>query len=431
VPDIDAQVHRLMAAGASDDDIVFFLKNQPKVDAPSKPAMPPPDPAPGFLDRMGALASNPGAGKAAQAGAALMSYVGKNPVQAGAMAGGLATAPFTGGLSIPAAMAATGMASAAGAGAGALTKQAVTGEADPNLGQTMAVQGALGAGGEGVGQVVGRGAAMLGKGLYRAAALPIKQFGKYGDQIQQGLDRGVLVSQGGLAKATRLKDAAQTTKADALALRGRLGVVHDAGAIARDAGGPLAADAAKMSRAGYGDRSGAYADQLSEFVAQNPQGSLTPTALDEVKQTWDNAAGPAFQKMRMKESLSPSDRYTVEMTGAARRAQESAVPGYTAMNREIMTNEGLRRMVNRRVNPTAGGGNQGLENAMTMAATAMAGPAAIPARLAMLPPVLSAAGIAAYKGAKLGQPGATAVLKALLAMLGPNGQQEQQQAPEE
>jgi hypothetical protein len=91
---------------------------------------------------------------------------------------------------------------------------------------------------------------------------------------------------------------------------------------------------------------------------------------------------------------------------AAGDAQSGAIPGYRAMNKEIMDYEGLRKMIWRRLQ-----GNQGLENALTMAA----GPAAIPARIGLLPGVASTAGIVAHKAAPSMEAATRAAILALLA----------------
>lgn len=151
----------------SEQDILSALGSQD-----SSPA-----PEPSTADRL--LADNPVYPKPARAGLALLRAVKNNPATTGAMVAGAVTAPFTGGLSIPAAAAAVGGASALGAGAG----QLASGDA-PDIG-TMATEGALAATGQGTGRLVMAGAKKaapkIARGVLRVGRNLQREFG--GDEL--------------------------------------------------------------------------------------------------------------------------------------------------------------------------------------------------------------------------------------------------------
>lgn len=259
---------------------------------------------------------------------------------------------------------------------------------------------------EGGGALAGKALQLAGRGLYRAGALPLTQmFGKYGDLVGKGLESGVTVTQGGLKKAGQLKVAAQATKEAAVKAADDVAGFRTQG-IADDALARVEPMAGRLRRAGMGDPSKAFQARAGRLVTENGPG-MTPSQLEEIKGTVDDTLGGAYKKLRMKEPLSPNEQMSMSISHAAGDAQSSVIPNYRALNKDIMDAEGVRRMIARRLL-----GNQGLENALTMAI----GPSALPARMALLPGVASTAGIAAHRAGSY----ATPILSkaALLALSG-------------
>lgn len=285
----------------------------------------------------------------------------------------------------------------------------------PTFGEVMHnMPGALGeaALGELGGAVVGKGLRLVGRGLYRAGALPLTQmFAKYGDLVGKGLEEAVPVTKGGAAKAANLKMAAQATKQGAVSAADATAGFRTQG-IVDDALGRVQGNADELRRAGLGDPSKSFQMRGNRIVAENGPG-VKPSELESIKGTIDDTLGPAYKKLRAKEVLSPNERMSMALSHAAGDAQSTVVPNYRAMNKDIMDSEGLRRMIVRRLQ-----GNQGLENALTMAV----GPAAIPARIAMLPGVASSAAIAAHHAAPAMS---QATRAALLALLGSQNEPNQ------
>lgn len=409
--DLQSIVQRMVSAGESEEDIALVIKHY-------QPATPTgaPDTAP--------AKPLPAAALPQILGQKIIDLVRNHPVETAATAGAIAAVPLTGGTSLLPMAAAAGLGGAGGAGLGLIGQAAVQGKGPTSasgVAGEMATQGALQAAGEGLGPLVGGTLRMAGRGLYRGAALPINQLAKYGDLIAEGLEKRIPVSKSGLAKASGLADAAKGAKAAALT-NADTRATHLARGVADDARSTLRVFARKDAKAGLGNRMADFEAQLDEFVANNPDGTLTPSALDEVKRTWDDASGGAYQKLRKKEPLSPQERFTVEMGQAASRAQQDVIPQYRALNKDVMTAEGVKRLIGRRVNPGSSGGNQGLENAMTM----LGGIGALPARLMMLPPVLSRLGIGAHvAGTAADAALPNAYRAALLALLGRSDDQPQ------
>lgn len=280
----------------------------------------------------------------------------------------------------------------------------------PSFGEVMHnMPGAMGeaALGELGGAVVGKGLKLVGRGLYRAGALPLTQmFGKYGDLISKGLDEAVPVTKAGEKKAGFLRTTAQNTKQSAIAAADNTAGFRTQGVV-DDAMSRVQGNADDLRRAGLGDPSKSFQARGGRIVSENGPG-VKPSELESIKSTIDDTLGPAYKKLRMKEALAPNERMSMALSHAAGDAQSTVVPNYKALNKEIMDSEGLRKVIARRIGP---GANQGLENALTMAA----GPAAIPARLMMLPGVASTAGIAAHHAAPVMS---QATRAALLAMMG-------------
>lgn len=325
----------------------------------------------------------------------------KNP----AVGAGLATAvaaPFTGGLSLIPAAASMFAAGTAGALPAAIAK-----------GKPMQApyEGALAATGEGAGRILSGTLRMAGRGMYRAAALPINKFNKYGDLIREGLENAVPVSKSGVKKAEGMLAERTATKVAALAdADTRMGFRTKG--ITADAGMNLQREAAELRKAGYDDPTDMFDQRLAAYEQANGPG-MTASEVEATKRTIDNKTGAAHKKIRMREELTPTEQYGVEMTAAQGRALTEAIPNYKALNKDKMNAEGLRQMIARRVDPNGSGGNQGLENALTM----LGGVGAIPARLAMLPPVLSRGAIAAHKAGQSAVP-TNAFRTALLALFG-------------
>lgn len=370
---------------------------------------------PSLVDR--ALADNPLLPPQARVGMALARFVKANPVTAGAIGGGLVAAPLTGGASLVPAMAASGLGAAGGAGLAIAGRQLATGrpESATDTLTEMAKQGALGATGEGVGRVASGALRLAGRGLYRAGLLPINQvLGKYGDVVREGVEHAVPVTKKGLEKAKGVKAGRVGAKRAAIAAADDR-VAFRAAGIADDAKAQMAERAKALADAGEPDPSAAMQATLDRFSARHPQG-VSPSALETIKSTLDDRLGGAYQKLRQRQPLTPREEGRMALSQAASRAQETVVPGYREMNKRIMDATGLERALGRRVEGSAA--NQGLENALAM----VMGPAALPARLAMLPPVLSNAGIAAYQVGKRAQPAATALVRSLLAALGASEQ---------
>lgn len=324
----------------------------------------------------------------------------KNPAVGAGLASAVA-APFTGGMSLIPAAASMFAAGTAGALPAAIAK-----------GKPMDApyEGALAAAGEGTGRALSGVLRMAGRGMYRAAALPINKFNKYSDLITEGLDNRVPVSKSGVTKAEGLLQERAATKASALTdADTRMGFRTKG--ITADAGMNLQREAAELRKAGLDDPSDMFDARLAAYENANGPG-MSASEVEATKRTLDNTTGGAHKKLRMREELTPTERYGVEMTAAQGRALTDAIPNYKALNKSKMNAEGLRQMIARRVDPNGSGGNQGLENALTM----MGGISAIPARLAMLPPVMSRGAILTNEASKL--PFSAAFRTALLAALG-------------
>lgn len=393
-PELEGIVQRMVEAGESEDDIALVIREYRAPAAEPEAAA-----GPSFADVAIPFPLNLARSNVRQS-------LGE---QAPAIAGTLASLA-TGGLGAIPAMAATGGAS----GGVKLIQDLLAGKGAGEAGQAALASAAS----EGVGRGAGKALSLAGRGLYRAGALPLNQiFGKYGDVVKKGLDKGVLASEGGLKKATDLRNAASAQKAAGLAAADQ-GVTLAPQQIADDMVGRVQETARLARDAGEPDPSKFFAARAERFAQQHP-GGLSPSRADQIKQSIDNKTGLAWRKRRDREPLTPIEEIRLAQTESLGGALEGTVPGYRGMNREIMDTEGLRRMIHRRVKGS--GGNQGLENALTM----MAGVKALPARLLMLPPVATGAGIAADRLGKA-SPIYTQMLRAALlaALDNPDEQQD-------
>lgn len=370
------------------------------------------------------LADNPAMPLPMRAMQGVLRMVKAHPVAAGSMAGAALGSAATGGALAPVlapwalGMAGAGLGAAGGAGAAIAGRQIASGapESGKETAKTMATEGALAAGGEGAGRLIGQGLKLAGRGAYRVALSPDNAvLKKYGDVVGEGLETATPVSKEGLAKATQSKVTRIAAKKAALNEADQR-VGFSAKQIADEASSPLATYSTKQVRAGLPDPTPEFTDRLAQFQAANPNGTLKPSSLDEVKSTIDDTLGGAYRKQRMREPITGSEKAGMEMSHAMSRANESAVPGYRQMNRDIMDAEGLRKAVESR---TLGSkGNQVLDTLLML----MRGPAGVPGRVAMMPPLLSRAGIGAYKGAAAAP---LTLRSALIAALSPDTPENQ------
>lgn len=336
-----------------------------------------------------------------------------HPVQALAILGGLAAAPLTGGGSLAATAAASGLGAAGGAGLGSIVNAKRGGSDGPTtaagVAKTMATEGALGAVGEGIGRAASGALKLAGRGFYRTALQPTqKALSKYGDLVGEGLEQRVPVSASGLEKVSQIKNARLATK-NAAVKGADENVGYRTEEIARRASERVEPELGAARRAGLPDGRAAVTARASQFTAANPAG-LKPSETEAIKRTLDDQLGGAFRKVSAREPVTPRERFSMALSKELGDAQAESIPGYRDMNRGVMNAEGLRQAVARRT--IGSGGNQGLENALTM----FAGPSALPARVAMLPPVLSRVGIGAHDAGRV--PFNLALKTALIAALG-------------
>lgn len=222
-----------------------------------------------------------------------------NPIQSLAILGGMAAAPLTGGASIPAGMAAAGLGAAGGAGIGSIVNAARGGENGPktagDVAKTMAVQGALGATGEGVGRGIASG---LAKGAYRVyrgvlrPSTPLQR--EFGDIAATGLKEGIPVSERGAATAAQRLGESAAAARDALAKAGpnapRIRAVTEVGRSVQ----PLIQRAKVRARTGLPDESGAITDRVRALSKQNP-GGISLDDAQAMKSELQDLAGSVYR----------------------------------------------------------------------------------------------------------------------------------------
>lgn len=178
--------------------------------------------APSLVDT--ALMDIPAMPAAIRGGLAILRGVKQNPVAAGALAGGLATAPMTGGASIPASMAFAGLGAAGGAGLGSAAEQLGTGR--PKDASTvlteMVREGSAQATGQGVGAVVAKTAGVVAPKILKGILRPTRRLqDEFGDVVGVGLRERIPVGSSNVANARMSESAAQA--------RGMVKAAEDAG----------------------------------------------------------------------------------------------------------------------------------------------------------------------------------------------------------
>jgi hypothetical protein len=330
-------VQRMVAAGESEDNIATVIKHYKPQAAPQAAA---PEQPKGDLGRFGGYKrigdAVIGAGKAAL----------DNPVKAGALLGGFAAAPFTGGASL----AAAGLGAAGGAGLGSIVNAARGGENGPktagDVAKTMAGEGVAGA----VGQGLGAGAAKLlkvgGKLVYKAALRPSMGLQReFGDVAEVGLKEGARVSEAG-AKKVGERLSGNSAKAKQL-----IGDAQAAGAspiqpreVATEFG-DVFQQGRRQAQLGRPDPRPAVLQRLQDFGARNPTG----IPLDRAQELKGEAQDLASRAYRAADRGGPMTDLSAEadkaMARGLRGGIEKRVPGIKDVNADSQNLIGLSRAI--------------------------------------------------------------------------------------
>lgn len=276
-------------------------------------------------------------------------YARENPAEAGAIVGGLATAPFTGGMSVPASLAAVGLGGAGGAGLGMLTSAAT----DPNspaprtaggvLG-TMAQQGAIQAGGEGIGRAMG--GAMKGTANALQGGILPKRIAEDFPQAADVLNRNLInpTTERGAAKATALRQVssdktkqlatqAQQSGAKGITRKDVAGSLKPAGRMARDEtdaglpGGP-----AQIKR------------RVDALFGAHPGGEIPLTKAQGVTRVLQDEGIQAREAVQSAERPSRLQSVTADnLAQGVRQTARDRIPGFEAANKETQGLIGAER----------------------------------------------------------------------------------------
>lgn len=366
-PELEQIVQRMIDAGESEDNIAAVIKGCAPPAAPARRT---------WTDT--AVDALPSIGGAI-----------------GGIAGGLGGTAFGMGVGgAPGAIGGAALGGAAGESARQLIERGrgrLTTASPTQAASDIASAGAIQGGAEATGGAVGAGLRLVGRGLYRAGALPLVEFfDKYGDVIKTGIQNRIPATKAGVEKATALAASRKAVKDAAVDAAGNR-VSFPTQAITGDALARVQGAATRTAKAGYPDPMPEFIDRARRMEVANGPG-LTPRALEDIKHTVDDQLGPAYKKLRKREALTPNERMDMELSQAAGDAQASVIPNYRAMNKATMDAEGLARALRRR----SIGQNQGLENAATAAAMSAIGPAALVPRVAMIPGVATNLGIATH-----------------------------------
>jgi hypothetical protein len=360
-PQLQSIVEKMVAAGEPEENISLVIQHY-KPAASAQPAAPHKE---GYLESGGMF----GEGHVINGLMNLAKAAYNHPVTAGALAGGMLAAPLTGGASIPAAMAASGLGAAGGAGLGSIANAAIGKEGGPktagDVAKTMALEGAAGAAGEGLGQGAAKLLRVGGKLVYKAAlrpSMPLQR--EFGDIAETGLREGVRVSEGGARQAgDLLSESASKAK----------GLIQDAQAagaapirikdVAGSGGiGEVNQRAAVRARTGLSDERPAITGRIKAMQAQNPNG-ITLDRAQTMKGELQDLAGRVY---RAQEKGAPVLDLSADTNAAlarglrseiAKSAEAAGVPGVHAANERTQEMIGLNRAMedaNRRNIPGVG-----------------------------------------------------------------------------
>lgn len=288
-----------------------------------------------------------------------------HPIETGALIGGAAAVPLTGGASLVPALAAAGLGGAGGAGLGMIDAAATGAEPVPStptgvVGE-MAKQGAIQAGAE----LGGRGARAalkpVGKLFYRyAVGAPASMRAEYPGMYDAGMAKAIPVAGFGEDMAGAAKTASRNA-ADALVRNAPPATV----AAAQLA--PGLADAVKQTRdlavarqtlQGIGDYGRA-------FMAEHPR-PMTLPKVQALVRAEDRGLDSAYRGALDRGDLPMAGRTAAEMgiTNQARRVLRDAVPGLQEQNAQTQALAGLEKAINRRVGNMGNRSPVGMQHAI-------------------------------------------------------------------
>jgi hypothetical protein len=268
----------------------------------------------------------------------------KHPVAAGAMAGGALAAPFTGGTSLLPAMAAAGLGSAGGAGAVIAGRQLVTGrpESAGSTAGTMALEGAGGA----IGQGVGTGVVKLAGAVARPVAKAVMRLSprlqqEYDDLIGTFLKERIPVGQSAEAGKRMSASAGEARNMAASAEAGGAAPVTGRD-IHREFVPALKDVQARVANA----RPGAEAE-LQEILARSKaikaQGPQSVTRNQELKQAAQSDASNAFRAQDRGATINDVTAKLDKAVAVGRqKAAETRVTGIKEVNKQTQNLMGLQ-----------------------------------------------------------------------------------------
>lgn len=261
-----------------------------------------------------------------------------HPAETGAIIGSLAAVPFTGGASLLPAVAAAGLGGAGGAGLGMLAGAA---GGSPNIPatsggvlRTMGMQGAIQAGAEGGGRLIGAALQRTAPSLYRMGTGQTPAMRReFPNAAARGVQEGVIPTPGRvrplLAQAERQTqaavrgyDAANPAAVDPLVLSGQAaGQAIDQGRIA----------ARGIHTPGLNE----VGDLSSQVIAENPAPLTLGRTLD-LKRAEEVMAGPAYRAAEKGRQVSDEERlFHKGLADASRNVVRTRVPeAATQLQRE-------------------------------------------------------------------------------------------------
>lgn len=280
-------------------------------------------------------------------------FVKAHPAEVGAMAGGIAAVPLTGGASLLPAIAAAGLGGAGGAGVGMLAG-AMGGS--PNIPKTaggvlrtMGTQGALQAGAELGGRGVQAGLKAGAGRLYQSVLKPtVAAREEYPNLVETALQHGVPVSKGGAEKAGELASESKSAADRMVAARAaqpRAPMIDPRDAVAGITRAVRNVKDLPVAR----PQMKAIGDYGRQYLAEHPSPVNLVTAQRAVRAT-DRYFDPAYRATidRGNPITSGQTAAAIGINDETRQLLRGAVPGLQRQNAKTSALMGLKEAVERR-----------------------------------------------------------------------------------